>query len=125
MGLMQASCRVDEMIIECAAPPVTRRMAHRARHKMPASRAGSGHEWRRGARTRDGAGVAVRWGERFLTLVVCGAPRGVLRANHPRPDGVVACPLTFSTADKVAAGIRDTYAAGALGVALREGAPAA
>jgi flavoprotein len=92
-------------------------------------------------------------GERCLTLVVCGAPlaaragdvAGLLRErwsvslvvtdaagqwfdrpadeDRPRPDVVVACPLTFNTANKVAAGITDTSAAGALCDALGAGVP--
>ncbi len=92
-------------------------------------------------------------GERPLTLVVCGAPLAaragdVLDAlregwsvsvvvtdaasqwfsepsvhDRPRPDLVVACPLTFNTANKVAAGIMDTSAAGALCDALGAGVP--
>ncbi|OZM79657.1 flavoprotein [Pseudonocardia sp. MH-G8] len=89
----------------------------------------------------------------MLTLVVCGAPLAVragevadaLRErwsvsivvteaasqwyaepsehDRPRPDLVVACPLTFNTANKVAAGIMDTSAAGALCDALGAGVP--
>ena len=89
----------------------------------------------------------------MLTLVVCGAPlatragevAGALRErwsvsvvvteaasqwyaepsehDRPRPDRVVACPLTFNTANKVAAGIMDTSAAGALCDALGSGVP--
>ena len=92
-------------------------------------------------------------GERPLTLVVCGAPLAAragevadaLREDwsvsivvtdaagqwflepsehdRPRPDLVVACPLTFNTANKVAAGIMDTSAAGALCDALGAGVP--
>jgi Flavoprotein len=92
-------------------------------------------------------------GERPLTLVVCGAPLAAragevadaLRegwslsvvvttaagqwfpgpSEHDRapPDLVVACPLTFNTANKVAAGIMDTSAAGALCDALGAGVP--
>jgi hypothetical protein len=92
-------------------------------------------------------------GERQLTLVVCGAPLAARagevadalsvrwsvsvvatdaasqwfdeRSEHdrPRPDAVVACPLTFNTANKVAAGIMDTSAAGALCDALGAGVP--
>ena len=88
-----------------------------------------------------------------LTLVVCGAPLAsragevadCLRGrwsvsvvvtdaagqwfaqpsdqDRPRPDLVVACPLTFNTANKVAAGIMDTSAAGALCDALGAGVP--
>jgi phosphopantothenoylcysteine synthetase/decarboxylase len=87
-------------------------------------------------------------GERALTLVVCGAPLAAragevadaLRTgwsvsvvvtdaasqwfpepsehDRPRPELVVACPLTFNTANKVAAGIMDTSAAGTLCDAL-------
>jgi flavoprotein len=87
-------------------------------------------------------------GERQLTLVVCGAPLAARadevadafrtgwsvsivvtdaagqwfatssEHDRPRPDLVVACPLTFNTANKVAAGIMDTSAAGALCDAL-------
>jgi phosphopantothenoylcysteine synthetase/decarboxylase len=89
----------------------------------------------------------------MLTLVVCGAPLAsrageladALRERwsvsvvvteaasqwyaepsehgRPRPDLVVACPLTFNTANKVAAGIMDTSAAGALCDALGAGVP--
>jgi phosphopantothenoylcysteine synthetase/decarboxylase len=92
-------------------------------------------------------------GERQLTLVVCGAPLAARTAevadalrerwsvsvvvtdaaaqwcaerndlDRPRPDAVVACPLTFNTANKVAAGIMDTSAAGALCDALGAGVP--
>jgi hypothetical protein len=92
-------------------------------------------------------------GVRPLTLVVCGAPLAAragevadaLREDwsvsivvtdaagqwfpeasehdRPRPDLVVACPLTFNTANKVAAGIMDTSAAGALCDALGAGVP--
>jgi hypothetical protein len=90
---------------------------------------------------------------RSLTLVVCGAPLAsragevadALREgwsvsvvatdaagqwfpepsehDRPRPHVVVACPLTFNTANKVAAGIMDTGAAGALCDALGAGVP--
>lgn len=90
---------------------------------------------------------------RSLTLVVCGAPLAAragevadaLREgwsvsvvatdaagqwfpepsehDRPRPRVVVACPLTFNTANKVAAGIMDTSAAGALCDALGAGVP--
>jgi phosphopantothenoylcysteine synthetase/decarboxylase len=90
---------------------------------------------------------------RSLTLVVCGAPLAsragevadALREgwsvsvvatdaagqwfaepsehDRPRPHVVVACPLTFNTANKVAAGIMDTSAAGALCDALGAGVP--
>jgi phosphopantothenoylcysteine synthetase/decarboxylase len=43
--------------------------------------------------------------------------------DRPRPHVVVACPLTFNTANKVAAGIMDTGAAGALCDALGAGVP--
>jgi hypothetical protein len=89
--------------------------------------------------------------ERPLTLVVCGAPLAVragevrdtlssrwsvsvvaTRAaepwfsaptddDRPRPEIVVACPLTFNTANKVASGIMDTSAAGVLCDALGAG----
>ncbi|MHA6630908.1 flavoprotein [Pseudonocardia sichuanensis] len=89
----------------------------------------------------------------MLTLVVCGAPLAsragevadALRErwevsvvvteaasqwyaepsehDRPRPDLVVVCPLTFNTANKVAAGIMDTSAAGALCDALGAGVP--
>jgi Flavoprotein len=92
-------------------------------------------------------------GERQLTLVVCGAPLAARAGevadalsvqwnvsvvatdpagqwfdepsehDRPRPDAVVACPLTFNTANKVAMGIMDTSAAGALCDALGAGAP--
>jgi hypothetical protein len=85
---------------------------------------------------------------RALTLVVCGAPLAVRAADvqtalaaagwsvslvvskagrawatpgdddRLRPDVVVACPLTFNTANKVVAGIMDTPATGALCDAL-------
>lgn len=83
-----------------------------------------------------------------LTLVVCGAPlaaradevidvlsvqwsvsvvatdaargwfAGESTADRPRPDRVVAFPLTFNTANKVAAGAMDTPACGVLCDAL-------
>ncbi|MHA6618555.1 flavoprotein [Pseudonocardia sp. DLS-67] len=92
-------------------------------------------------------------GERQLTLVVCGAPLAARAGevadafregwsvsvvvtdaasqwyavpsehDRPRPDLVVACPLTFNTANKVVAGIMDTSAAGALCDALGAGVP--
>ncbi len=92
-------------------------------------------------------------GERYLTLVVCGAPiaaragevadelRGQWSVSvvvtdaagqwidqpsdqdRPRPDVVVACPLTFNTANKAAAGIMDTSSTGALCDALGAGVP--
>ena len=40
-----------------------------------------------------------------------------------RPDVVVACPLTFNTANKIAAGVMDTPATGALCDALGAGVP--
>lgn len=40
-----------------------------------------------------------------------------------RPDRVVAFPLTFNTANKIAAGIMDTHVAGTLCDALASGAP--
>ena len=43
--------------------------------------------------------------------------------DRPRPDLVVACPVTFNTANKVAAGIMDTSAAGVLCDALGAGVP--
>lgn len=88
-----------------------------------------------------------------LTLVVCGAPLASRAGevaellqerwsvsmvvtdaagqwfdrrsdrDRPRPDAVVACPLTFNTANKVAAGIMDTGAAGALCDAIGAGVP--
>jgi hypothetical protein len=88
-----------------------------------------------------------------LTLVVCGAPLAARAAevvdalnsrwsvstvvtdaagqwfgqpfdgDGPRPDVVVACPLTFNTANKVAAGIMDRSAAGVLCDALGAGIP--
>jgi Flavoprotein len=88
-----------------------------------------------------------------LTLVVCGAPlaaragevadalRGRWKLSvvvtdaagqwfahpsdhdRPRPDVVVACPLTFNTANKAATGIIDTSAAGAVCDALGAGVP--
>ena len=90
---------------------------------------------------------------RPLTLVVCGAPlaaradevRAALSSrwsvstvateaarqwfarssdgDRPRPEAVVACPLTFNTANKVAVGIMDTSATGALCDALGVGIP--
>ena len=92
-------------------------------------------------------------GERLLTLVVCGAPiaaraaevADALRArwslsivvtdadaqwfaepsdvDRPRPDVVVACPFTFNTANKAAAGVMDMSAAGVLCDALGAGVP--
>jgi hypothetical protein len=86
--------------------------------------------------------------DRQLTLVVCGAPlaaradevidvlssrwsvsvvatdasRGWFAdestTDRPRPDCVVAFPLTFNTANKVAAGVMDTPACGVLCDAL-------
>jgi hypothetical protein len=83
-----------------------------------------------------------------LTLVVCGAPlaaragdvcdalstrwtvstvvteaagkwfAGRSDPDRVRPEAVVVCPLTFNTANKVAAGIMDTSAAGVLCEAL-------
>ena len=41
----------------------------------------------------------------------------------PRPDRVVAFPLTFNTANKIAAGIMDNHVTGALCDALGSGAP--
>jgi phosphopantothenoylcysteine synthetase/decarboxylase len=41
----------------------------------------------------------------------------------PRPAAVVACPLTFNTLNKLAAGISDTYALGVLNEALAAGTP--
>lgn len=88
-----------------------------------------------------------------LTLVVCGAPlasrardvRAALSAagwsvtlvvsdaastwaaentgERPRPVAVVACPLTFNTANKLVAGIMDTRALGALCDAIGAGVP--
>jgi Flavoprotein len=88
-----------------------------------------------------------------LTLVVCGAPlaaradevRDALstrwsvstvvtdaagqwcsestEGERPRPQAVVACPLTFNTANKAAVGIMDTSAAGVLCDALGAGVP--
>jgi hypothetical protein len=43
--------------------------------------------------------------------------------GRPRPDLVVACPLTFNTTNKVTAGIMDSSAAGALCDALGAGVP--
>lgn len=90
---------------------------------------------------------------RPLTLVVCGAPLAARADevavalssgwsvsvvateaagqwfarppddDRPRPDAVVTCPLTFNTANKVAAGIMDTSAAGVLCDALGVGIP--
>jgi hypothetical protein len=72
--------------------------------------------------------VANRLRERWsVSLVVtdaagqwCGRPPD---QDRPRPDLVVACPLTFNTANKVAAGIMDTSAVGALCDALGAGVP--
>jgi hypothetical protein len=88
-----------------------------------------------------------------LTLVVCGAPlaaragevanllsmrwavsvvateaagvwfQGATGDDRPRPERVVACPLTFNSANKVAAGIMDTPACGMLCDALGAGIP--
>jgi hypothetical protein len=90
---------------------------------------------------------------RPLTLVVCGAPLAARAAevvdalrgrwsvstvvteageqwfsrpsdvDRPYPEAVVACPLTFNTANKVAAGIMDASAAGVLCDALGVGVP--
>lgn len=86
-----------------------------------------------------------------LTVVACGAPlarrardvRAALAADgwsaallvseagrawvgdgdeeRPRPDVVVACPLSFNTANKIVAGVMDTPAAGTLCDALGAG----
>jgi hypothetical protein len=88
---------------------------------------------------------------RPLTLVVCGAPLaaraaelanalsarwavsvvsteaastwfpGATAEQRPRPERVVACPLTFNSANRVAAGIMDTSASGVLCDALGAG----
>lgn len=88
-----------------------------------------------------------------LTLVVCGAPladrakdvKAILTGagwavsllvsdagrtwvepsdeDRPRPDAVVACPLTFNTANKIVAGVMDTGATGVLCDALGAGVP--
>ncbi|MCO1659561.1 hypothetical protein KDL28_31280 [Pseudonocardia sp. S2-4] len=57
------------------------------------------------------SGAAGQW---------CAVPTTVER---PRPDTVVACPLTFNSADKVVAGIMDTPATGVLCDAIGAGAP--
>ncbi|GAA1200274.1 flavoprotein [Pseudonocardia alaniniphila] len=88
-----------------------------------------------------------------LTLVVCGAPlaaraaevaemlggrwtvsvvatdaarqwfHGTTVDDRLRPERVVACPLTFNSANKVAAGIMDTPVSGVLCDALGAGVP--
>ncbi|WP_433274683.1 flavoprotein [Pseudonocardia xinjiangensis] len=90
---------------------------------------------------------------RPLTLVVCGAPlaaraaevanvlsarwvvsivstkaagtwfQGATADERPRPEQVVACPLTFNSANKVTAGIMDTPASGVLCDAFGAGIP--
>ena len=51
-----------------------------------------------------------------------GGGEGVGRERR-RPDVVVACPLTFNTANKIAAGVMDTPATGTLCDALGAGVP--
>jgi phosphopantothenoylcysteine synthetase/decarboxylase len=88
-----------------------------------------------------------------LTLVVCGAPlasradevRDALSRHwsvsvvvseaarqwssipasveRPRPDALLACPLTFNSANKIVAGVMDTPATGALCDAVGAGVP--
>jgi hypothetical protein len=88
-----------------------------------------------------------------LTLVVCGAPLAARAADvvdlleqrwavsvvvseaglgwspvrtspeRPRPERVVVCPLTFNTANKAAAGIMDSPAAGVLCDAIGAAVP--
>lgn len=43
--------------------------------------------------------------------------------SDPRPDAIVACPLTFNTGNKVAAGIMDNYALGTLCEGIGTGVP--
>jgi hypothetical protein len=82
-----------------------------------------------------GAPLAARAGEaaerleqRWSVSVVVTDPAGQWfdrpsERDRPRPDVVVACPLTFNTANKVAEGIMDTSAARALCDAIGVGVP--
>lgn len=67
--------------------------------------------------------VAVGWSAKLLTSDAGSAWAGESDVDRPRPDVVVACPLTFNTANKIVAGVMDTPAAGtlcdALGARLR------
>lgn len=73
-------------------------------------------------RTRRGLQTALAAAGWSVSLVVSEAGRAwaVTQGNddRPRPDVVVACPLTFNTANKIVSGIMDTPATGALCDAL-------
>jgi hypothetical protein len=63
----------------------------------------------------------------LVTLVATAAAAPWVAAaddeERPRPVAVVACPLTFNTANKLVAGIMDTRASGALCDAIGAGLP--
>ncbi|NWJ74283.1 flavoprotein [Pseudonocardia sp. ICBG1122] len=69
------------------------------------------------------------WADPEMLAAVAGNEVSV-RGRHayeerrtPRPDRVVAFPLTFNTANKIAAGIMDNHVTGTLCDALGSGAP--
>jgi hypothetical protein len=64
---------------------------------------------------------AVGWSAALLVSEAATAWAGEGDGSRPRPDVVVACPLTFNTANKVVAGVMDTPAAGTLCDALGAG----
>lgn len=73
------------------------------------------------ARDVPAALAAVGWSAALLVSEAATAWAGDSDEARPRPCVVVACPLTFNTANKVVAGVMDTPAAGALCDALGAG----
>ncbi|GAA1256374.1 hypothetical protein GCM10009609_19430 [Pseudonocardia aurantiaca] len=69
------------------------------------------------------AALGSRWSVSLVVTEAAGQWFGPSDGDRPRPEAVVACPLTFNTANKVAAGIMDTSAAGVLCDALGGGIP--
>ena len=57
---------------------------------------------------------AAGWSVALLPSGAAAAWVGAGDADRPRPAAVVACPLTFNTANKLVAGIADTPPSGAL-----------
>ena len=75
------------------------------------------------ARDVGAALTAVGWSVSMVVSEAGAAWAGPGDDDRPRPEVVVACPLTFNTANKIVAGIMDTPATGmlcdALGAGLR------
>jgi hypothetical protein len=75
------------------------------------------------ARDVQAALAAAGWSVSLLVSDAGRAWAGHGDDDRPRPDVVVACPLTFNTANKIVAGIMDTSATGVLCDALGAGLP--